>query len=1697
MDTTLSIKITALVEGLQQVAALGKALVDTGDDAKSIDGVGEGLSKIGVEAEAAGRKVNEAFRGASGRSIAELRAELEKATQALYDLGAGTDQLQKLAVGFGSARANVLNLEEELKDARLELETLGQSDGFDPLSDSAQSALKSIQRLDAELAQAKQEFLGIAQASAGMNEVAVSIQLAQSRVLDLKASLEQAKFEYQAISDKNGFGPLSEEAQDALKSVTDLTSQLIAAETELQTLDALGDPFADTAATAERAAVSVLKLSNELTGTIVAEKKAVEATIALDQQFKVLGGRSMATVKAEIASVEAALEEVKNTAGVTGTDIARASDLAAARIRQLNAELEEPAPRTFAERLKDIGQKLREADFEGAIKDINGLTTGLTGLAATAGFVVRSFLVLKAISFFKDLIGDTIQFGQEAAKLAARVETLGVTLNAVGRNAGYSKEELSKAEAQVKAMGITTEATRDSLTKMIQAGIKINEVADKTAAAADRVTVAQALSRSAQDLAVVSGENSSDTLQRMITNIQQMDTMGLRFMGLTVSREASEAAFAASVGKSASALTESEKKQAFLNATVKEAAKLSGVYEESLDTVGKKLGSLKRLQDEFALAVGTLLTPAYGALVDAQSKFNKEAEIAASRFAQTSSSSGLLKDAVGDLAGSISSLLVEGVRQGLEAFEALSRVFKGVSDLVTPVIKGFAVIAESINTLGNTVGVDNLLAKLNPVTGFLNGLALALAIVQDAVVLTFGVGVKVVAAFTDVLGDVALVIGKITSVVNKDLGQSIVDFATSAKESGKSLSGWADELIASTVKGERAVGEFAKSFDDVGTSSKKSSGAFQQFSKEIAALATAQREGKISSEELSKRYDALALSITKSADAGEISTKKTAESANELAALGKQLQAIPNTIGASFAEAAAAAQTSVSQIRTSISTEIASGVNFLEQLIAVAATKNKGIIEGVGSTVNAISTDVLRTFEKYVDAAKNLTELSSVMDKVNDAFKKGVIDTKQYVEALDTAALKFDELLKTQLKTADTKQKIQDLTDTVHKLADSGAITKTQFDAALDAIAEKSTGAKEAVRRLAEESRVLADASLKVAQSRFEVIKAETDVMKSRVGVWVAENKYAISGNELDRLGVEIARLDLAVAEQQLALARVKAKEQQANYDLAISKQRLLNAETALQYDRSNSALQQAAVSAQDLVEKQTIIVDQVKAQVDLQTEQLLKTQETQYVAKGMLDILQTQERTYKDIQGSLGQVETSVKSVSGAVSEWNKVSSQTRATFGQIGGLTPSLQKFESSSIGAGVALRGAGLEAVRLRSNLTSSTDAASELKFSVSGVNSSMQGLSVSASGVDDKMGGLIQSSGSWKASIDSVGQSIGTADGAVIGMSGNFSIAASEADKVTGGAKALSNVLAGVQTTVGAIGAGIGSWQAGVSKYAQALKGLENAQRGAMELASGANFGYNPGGTGGGSRAIGIGPSGGSVASGGESQFNADLRANRNRDGYGLDSAASKAEYNAGFNAPKTYSPTAGGLTYDSQGMRDGGSYQLKPPDDSGNWTFVPDQGYASSNHGSLGVPGVGYWKSTDPNYGRLGGRPGDGDYFNWLNSGGWKNGPYKKPGSAPTSTPTSVPAPADVGQSEEAIGSVGVGSVGAEQLIAPKTYTPPPGVSVPAAGLFETPPVKTIKLDLSMGGSTVSLRAQESDEKKLTTLLDEAQKRYGV
>ena len=225
---------------------------------------------------------------------------------------------------------------------------------------------------------------------------------------------------------------------------------------------------------------------------------------------------------------------------------------------------------------------------------------------------------------------------------------LQTTLHVVAGNAGIMATEIDKVDKAVQRMGITASSSRQSLVQMLQAKLDISW--------------APKLARAAQDLAVISGMNSSATFQRLLLNIQQMDALGLRWMGIMVSREQAEQRWADANNRTVKSMSRREQQEAFMIETHRKLLDLEGAYVASMDDVGKQLLSLERLTETLKQTLGDVLLPVYSALVRELGHFYEQLIVVARVTSANKDASIAAGEAVSEWAIATRQNLIEGAK---------------------------------------------------------------------------------------------------------------------------------------------------------------------------------------------------------------------------------------------------------------------------------------------------------------------------------------------------------------------------------------------------------------------------------------------------------------------------------------------------------------------------------------------------------------------------------------------------------------------------------------------------------------------------------------------------------------------------------------------------------------------------------------------------------------------------------------------------------------------------------------------------------------------------------------------------------------------------------------------------------------------------------------------------------------------------
>jgi len=236
-------------------------------------------------------------------------------------------------------------------------------------------------------------------------------------------------------------------------------------------------------------------------------------------------------------------------------------------------------------------------NFSGVLGNFGNIMTGINSV------------VQLATQAFNAFVEPVIEFGKEAAFAASRVDELAIVNQILAANAGIATDSIEPLVASIRAQGIEAGVAETLVANMIRANLDL-------ASATELASVAQ-------DAAVISGMNSSETLDSLIYGITTLSPLVLRHAGIVVDLGLAEKEYADAAGKSVLELTSQEKQQIALNAVLTEGEKLTGAYSAAMENAYKQTGSFARYINDAQVAIGEQLKPALDAIVFSLADFLK------------------------------------------------------------------------------------------------------------------------------------------------------------------------------------------------------------------------------------------------------------------------------------------------------------------------------------------------------------------------------------------------------------------------------------------------------------------------------------------------------------------------------------------------------------------------------------------------------------------------------------------------------------------------------------------------------------------------------------------------------------------------------------------------------------------------------------------------------------------------------------------------------------------------------------------------------------------------------------------------------------------------------------------------------------------------------------------------------------------
>src|SRR3990167_434400 len=266
--------------------------------------------------------------------------------------------------------------------------------------------------------------------------------------------------------------------------------------------------------------------------------------------------------------------------------------------------------------LATLGIQVDATQVTAGATKLDDLKKAGTGAERATDLLRKGVIALGAAFTAAKVLG----FISEITQLAIQNEKLGIAMRVAGNNAGFTIGQIATFEKQVQAASFTMNESRDIIAKLAIANVDLSK--------------AQALAIASQNIAVASGRDAREVLESLKDTIISGREVTIKMLGLNVDFDLSYKTLAASIGKTTSQLTESQRLQARTTAIIEAATSAQGLFEEALASTSTQTSELEEDWENLRTEMGKLFLPATAASV----KFLRDA------IADLNSSSKMLND---------------------------------------------------------------------------------------------------------------------------------------------------------------------------------------------------------------------------------------------------------------------------------------------------------------------------------------------------------------------------------------------------------------------------------------------------------------------------------------------------------------------------------------------------------------------------------------------------------------------------------------------------------------------------------------------------------------------------------------------------------------------------------------------------------------------------------------------------------------------------------------------------------------------------------------------------------------------------------------------------------------------------------------------------------------------------------------------
>ena len=240
---------------------------------------------------------------------------------------------------------------------------------------------------------------------------------------------------------------------------------------------------------------------------------------------------------------------------------------------------------------------------------LRGLSSEFKKLGKSSENVANDFRTLGKVALAG--AAGLVALGVKAGMSAARITELGFALTAIAKANNISQEAVDETVNSLRDMNIANAKALQITSLFIQSQLDL----------ADATRVATA----AKDLAIIAGLDSSEATETLTRAIIMQRPMLLKQFGIIAGLDQIYNKYAETINKSASELTELEKRQAFLNEILLAGEKVAGTYDAAMDSVSKRFRSLTgRIIPDFIAEIGKAFEPTLIVIIDTVSNAIKE-----------------------------------------------------------------------------------------------------------------------------------------------------------------------------------------------------------------------------------------------------------------------------------------------------------------------------------------------------------------------------------------------------------------------------------------------------------------------------------------------------------------------------------------------------------------------------------------------------------------------------------------------------------------------------------------------------------------------------------------------------------------------------------------------------------------------------------------------------------------------------------------------------------------------------------------------------------------------------------------------------------------------------------------------------------------------------------------------------------------